>query len=166
MTKKETGAPANAKLLEQHAADAEQQVTRTRTTISDIIAELPKHDGNDVKQQTMRDELNTLHARLIKEYDLWIKLSKQVLDFDKAVSEQRRDGEKVSRIDVEEYFRQFMLSLDLAIESHAITIAQEACRAESPTEFLRATHEGWLACKQAQIDAAIRDGRLPEWANV
>lgn len=162
----ETGAPANAKKLEQHASEAEQQVVRTRTEIQDLLADLPKHDGSDEKQKKIRESIDSLYNRLGKEYDLWLDLSKQVVAYDKAVSETRRDGAKILQTDAEEFFQQYDLSLRLAIESYIISLSQDATRAESPEQFYQAHAGNLRSCVRAAIDGAIKDNKLPGWAKV
>lgn len=159
----ERGAANTAKRLEEHEAEAERLFSELTAKIPTLWSDYNAADGNDDKQKAIAHQIESIQKQADTQFKRWMDLSKQVREFYKSVAEEKRDGEKMLRSDVEEYWKQFMLSIDLAIQSHGITIAQEACRAESPAEFLRANEESWASCKRAQLDAAVRDGKLPSW---
>lgn len=161
----ETGAPANAKLLEKHAADAELEVNRVKEQLA-ALRELVQPNGEKEAQATLSAQISKLQSDLEGAYDLWFKLSKQVREYDKAVDTSRREGEKVPRSDVEEFFQQYDLSLRLAIESYIISLSQDATRAESPEQFYQAHAGNLRSCVRAAIDGAIKDGKLPGWTKV
>lgn len=162
----DTGAPANAKLLEQHASEAEREVVRIKGEITKLVERIPQLDGNDEALRRAQVELSTAKDGLTDAYELWFKLSKQVREYDKAVDTSRREGDKVPRADVEEFFQQFNLSIDLAIESYIISLSQDATRAEAPEQFYQMHADNLRSCKQAAIDRAIQDKKLPSWAKI
>lgn len=163
--KAETGAPANALLLEKHAADAELEIVRIKDQLS-ALRELVQPNGDTETQKSLGDQISKLQRDLEGAYDLWFKLSKQVREYDRAVDMSRREGEKIPRADVEEFFKQYDLSLTLALEGYIISLSQDACRVESPQEFYQAHADNLRACKTAQMEAAIRDSKLPKWAMI
>lgn len=166
MKQSNTGAPANALLLESHAADAEREVVRIKGDIAKLAERIPQLDGSDELQRKANQELLALREGLNEAYDLWFKLSKQVREYDKAVDTSRREGEKVPRADVEEFFQQFNISIDLAIESYIISLSQDATRAESPEAFYLMHADNLRSCKVAAIQRAIQDKKLPGWAQI
>jgi vacuolar-type H+-ATPase subunit I/STV1 len=160
----ETGAPANAKLLETHAADAERNVVRIKDEIEKQTGMLAQADGSDEQTRRIQNTLASLREHSNDAYELWFKLSKQVREYDKAVDTSRREGEKIPRADVEEFFRQFDLSIVLAIESYIISLSQDATRAESPEQFYQAHADNIRSCRVAAIEKAQQDNKLPKWA--
>lgn len=128
----ETGAPANARLLETHAADAEREVVRIKAEIERQTALLPQADGSDEQTRRITQQLSALREQLNEAYDLWFKLSKQVREYDKAVDASRREGEKISRADVEEYLTQVWRFQRIARQAFIVGICQDAilCRDE------------------------------------
>lgn len=163
---KSTGAPANAKLLESHAADAEAEVVKIKTERLRLQEAVAKLDGDPEKQKPFLAQLSDLPAQLEKAYELWFKLSKQVLDYDKKVDTARREGEMIPRDDAQEFFAQLILSYNLAIESYIISLSQDATRAESPEEFYQKHSENLRSCVTSAFDKAQKDEKLPKWAIV
>ncbi len=164
--KNEQGAANTAKRLESHEADAEAQIVRLKDEIARYQIEHDKLDGAEDRQGPIRSKLAALRSELNDAYDLWFRLSKQVREYDKSVSSERREGEKILRSEVEEFFQQYDLSLRLAIESYIIALSQDACRAESPDQFYQAHAGNLRSCVRAAIDSAVKDGKLPKWAMV
>ncbi len=160
---KSTGAPANALLLETHAADAEREVVRVKEQLA-ALRGLIQPNGNKEEQASLNDQISKLQRDLESSYDLWFKLSKQVREYDRSVSESRREGEVIPRDTVQEFFAQLILSYNLAIESYIISLAQDATRSESPEAFYQMHADNLRSCVTAALEKAEKDGKLPKWA--
>lgn len=161
--KSETGAPANAKLLERHAADAERDVVRIKDEIAILSAKIPQLNGSDEAQRKAQNELSSLRESLNDSYDLWFKLSKQVREYDRAVDSTRREGEKIPVSEAKEIFAQYELSIMTAIECYIISISQKAALCSSPDEFHIAHADAIRTTRETAIGLAKEDGVLPSW---
>lgn len=161
---KTTGAPANAALLESHASDAESEVVKIKAERTRLQALVAQFDGAPEKQKPYVEALADIPSQLEKAYDLWFKLSKQVLDYDKKVDLSRREGEMVPALEAKEFFAQFHLSITLAIESYIISLSQDATRAESPEQFYQAHADNLRSCMTSAVEKAQKDNKLPKWA--
>lgn len=166
MTKPDKGAPAAQGRLEAHEADAEREITRIKGEIAKLTERIPQLDGADKELTETQDKVTKLRTDLNEAYDLWFKLSKQVREYDRAVDTSRREGEKIPRADVEEFFQQYNISIDLAIESYIISLSQDATRAESPEAFYQMHADNLRSCKVAATQKAIQDKKLPAWAQI
>lgn len=166
MKQSDKGAPAAQGRLESHEADAEREIVRIKAEIARLTERIPQLDGSDEAQRKANNDLAILRTDLNDAYDLWFKLSKQVREYDRAVDISRREGEKIPRADVEEFFQQFNLSIDLALESYIISLSQDATRAESPEAFYLMHADNLRSCKTAAIQRAIQDDKLPKWAQI
>jgi DNA-binding protein H-NS len=163
--KQDKGAVSTADRLEHYEAEAEKEISALSEQIAALKALLkPNADIDDEEQLSLGLQIDKLRRERDDAFDRWLKLSKQVREYYKSVASEKREGEKLLRADVEEYFQQFSASLDLAIESYIISLSQDACRAESPAQFYQIHAENLRSCKAAQIESAVRDGKLPKWA--
>lgn len=161
-----TGAPDSAKRLEAAEAQAAAKRERLEEELDKLELELKQADGDTEREKEIDEKITRVVKSLLAQTKMWIELAKQVNSFYKTVDESKRDGEKILRADVEEFFSQFLLSIKLAIESYIISLSQDATRCESPQEFYQA-HDGALrSCMSAAIQQAISDGKLPNWAKV
>lgn len=158
------GAPANAAKLDQHAKDSEEEVMRVKAEIASLVASLPQLDGDPERTRHANDQIQARRKDLNDAYDLWFKLSKQALDHDQKVALDRREGEKIARSEAEEFFKQFRLSIKLAIEKYIISLSQDATRAESPEQFYQAHADNIRTAMTSEIENAQKDGKLPKWA--
>jgi len=159
------GAPAAAGRLEIHEAAAEQKVNAIGEQI-EALRELVQPNSPDEEKKALNAQILDLERQHLAAYKLWFELSKQVRDYYKTVDSSKREGEKIPRSDVEEFFQQFNISIDLAIESYIISLSQDATRAESPEAFYLMHADNLRSCKVAAIQRAIQDKKLPSWAQV
>lgn len=160
--KSEIGAPAALRRLEEHELKCAQEVDRLKAE-RDRLRAMQEPDGDEALRNHQNAIQNAI-SNLADAQDDWNSALKSLREFDKAVAPEKREGEKILRKDVEEFFRQYDLSLKLAIESYIISLSQEASRATSPQEFYQAHSDAIRSCRVTQIEAAIRDKRLPSWA--
>jgi hypothetical protein len=160
--KNDTGAPSTLKRLEAHEAGAEQQVIRIKDSLA-AMRDLLVPNADKETQETLKAQIDSLQRELEGAYDLWFKLSKQVREFDKSVKLERREGEKIGVTEAAEIFAQYDLSLELALESYIITIAQAAALCQSPEEFHKAHAETLRSTRLMAIEAAKREGVIPNW---
>lgn len=162
--KQETGAPAALRRLEEHELRCAREVDSLKVELARLRA-MQAPDGDDA----LRNHLNAIQfavSNLSEAQDDWNKALKSLREFDKAVAPEKREGEKLLRSDVEEFFRQFDLSIALAIESYIISLSQDATRAESPEQFYQAHADNIRSCRIAAIEKAQQDGKMPKWAIV
>lgn len=161
--RKDKGAPANALLLEAHAADAESEVMRIKGDIAKLVEKIPQLDGADELLRKANNELLALRENLNDAYELWFKLSRQVREYDKAVSEQRRDGEKILRTEVERLLTQSWRFQRIGREAFVIGIAQEAMHCIDEKDFYARYAELIRGCESDSIKAGIENDKFPKW---
>lgn len=160
---KSTGAPANAKLLESHAADAEAEVVKIKTERLRLQEAVAKLDGDPEKQKPFLAQLSDLPAQLEKAYELWFKLSKQVLDYDKKVDTARREGETILVTEAKEYYRQMYVGSILGVEAFILRFCQDAVGMDTPEAIYKAGAESIRQAHTASIEQAKREGVIPKW---
>lgn len=158
----ETGAPANAKLLEKHAADAELEVNRVKEQLA-ALRELVQPNGEKEAQATLSAQISKLQSDLEGAYDLWFKLSKQVREYDKAVSEQRRDGEKISRADVERMLTNAWRFQRIGRENFIVSISQEAIQCKDEMDFYAKFADSIRLCEETGLRQGIENEKFYEW---
>jgi hypothetical protein len=116
-------------------------------------------EGDDVSERA----LNRAHREYLEVLEIWHDASKKLLEFEKAVPEAKRDGEKIAVSEAKEYFRQYALSIDLAVEQLVIQISQAAALCESPEEFHKAYAENIRSAKSGAVESAVAENKLPGW---
>lgn len=156
----ETGAPAVLRRLEKDALELEQTIDNAKERLVALQLLSPNGEKADEKHKA---EI----ARVQNEYDSardeYIKVAKVLLPYDKGISSERKEGEKISVAEAREIFAQLVLSIDLSIEQVIISDAQSAALCDSPESFHAAHAENYRAAKAGALDAATRDGVLPKW---
>lgn len=153
----DTGAPAALKALQEHEHKFRLETEKAYEVWQETKGNLVDGDS----------ESERVYIRAHREYtevlEIWHDALKKLLAFEKAVPEAKRDGEKILVSDAVEYFRQYSLSISLAIEQYILQQAQSAALCDSPEDFVKAHGENIRAAKQGAIDAALNDGKLPNW---
>ncbi len=153
----EAGAPAALKAIESHEvrcrADMENSYAEWKT------AQSKRNEDDEVSERIA----NKAHRDYIDALEVWHEATKKLGEFDKRIAPERREGEKVGVEEVKEYFRQYQLSIDLALEAYIIHQSQAATLCNSPEEFHTAHAANLRAVKQGAIEAAIREGVLAKW---
>ncbi len=153
----EKGAPAALKAIEAHelqCRNEKDEAHKEWKEAQDLVAE-----GDDVSESKER----RLHFRYIEALEHWDDATKKLALFDKGVSAERREGEKIPVAECKEIFAQYELSLRLAMEAYIIKIAQDAALCESAEGFHLAHAEAIRACREGAIASARREGVLPGW---
>lgn len=154
-----TGAPAALEAIAAHELRC-----REAKDAAYLIWQKAKKDRNEDDDISMRTYNRTLrdYEESVEE---WIDLTKALLGYDSKVSPARREGEKVSVDEAREYFRQYWLSIELAIEAYIVQISQAAALCESPEAFHLAHAENIRSAKDGAIDACFRGDSpvLPKW---
>lgn len=162
--KQETGAPAALRRLEDHELRCAQECDKLKAE-RDRLRAMQEPEGDEA----MRNHQNAIQnavSNLADAQEDWNKALKSLREFDKAVSPEKREGEKIMRANVEEFMQQVYISIDLAMESYIISLSQDATRAESPEQFYQMHADNIRSCKVAAIEKAIQDKKLPSWAKV
>lgn len=160
---KSTGAPANALLLETHAADAEREVVRVKEEIVKLAEKLPQADGDAERTEDLNNQLQSRRKDLNDAYELWFKLSKQVREYDKSVSEQRREGETIARTAVEALLINAWRFQRIGRESFVIGMAQEAMHCADEQSFYAKYAELIRGCEIDSLKAGIENHKFPAW---
>lgn len=153
--KEEAGAPSVLRRLSADAREAEELMDVKK---AEIIALRAVKETAAVSRKIAQCEMELAGAK-----DEYIKLAKTLLPYDKGISLDRREGEKVAVADVREWFAQFLLSIDSAIENYIIANSQSAALADSPEVFHAAHAENLRAAKENALAAAVREKVLPKW---
>jgi hypothetical protein len=155
--KQDSGAPAALKAIEadellcrnrRDAAMKEWEEKDRKLVIGDEVSEA------DERRAWMRyQESREVHAETLK----------SLATFDKGVSKERREGEKITVEEAKEIFAQLDLCGTLSLEAYIAAQAQSAALCDSPEAFMVAHAENIRAARNGAIDAAKRDGALPAW---
>lgn len=163
-TEESVGAPAAAKRLEEREAAIWSRIERLEADLAQADNEFAKADGDDEKQKGISAKIALINKDLMDTQKSWLQLTKQVREFDASIDTSRREGEKISRTEAEEFFRQFRLSIKLSIEKYIISLSQDATRAESPEQFYQAHADNIRTAMLSEIENAHKDGKIPAWA--
>ena len=157
----EVGAPANAKLLEAHAADAERAVVKLKSDIEKMSLEFYSLDGAYEQQRQTKNDLAYLREQLTDAYELWFKLSKQVREYDKAIDQTRREGEKIPRGEVEFMLTQIWRFQRIAREAFIVGISQDAIMCKDEQDFYGKFAELIRGSESNGIRAGIENEKFP-----
>lgn len=159
----QSGAPINAVKLEKHAAIEEARITQLRSEIERVESDIPKHDGDEAKQKSLRDRLTQLEKQLNDSYQRYIALSKQVLDYDKKVDLSRREGETIPRSEVEKILVNTWRFQRIGRESFIVSIAQDAIRCKDEQDFYFKYAEAIRNCESNALLAGMEHEKFPAW---
>lgn len=158
------GAPSAAKRLEERELTLWSRIERLEADLQKEDAEFARFDGDTEGQKIIADKIALINKDLMDTQKSWLQLTKQVREFDASIDTSRREGEKIARSEAEEFFKQFHLSIKLAIEKYIISLSQDATRAESPEQFYQAHADNIRTAARSEIENAQKDGKLPKWA--
>ena len=156
-----TGAPAALRRLETEELKCYQSKEQLEAALSD----LPEPSLNATTEQHERwsAQKTRLESDLLFSFKRWDIARKALMEYDKSVAPEKREGEKILVSEAKEIFAQYQLSIDLAIEQTIIADAQSAALADSPEAFHVAHAANYRAAKEGAITAAKSDGVLPSW---
>ena len=158
----ERGAPSTLAFFEKQEAKARGEVIEAEKRLEKAIAEQirkpPEKDGEDFNAI-----VSACQAQLDYAEERHVRLAKAVLNFDKGVRPERREGEKMPVEEAREILAQLLLCVDLAVEQVIIADAQSAAMCDSPSDFHKAHAVNWRAAKDSAIESAKKDGVLPAW---
>jgi hypothetical protein len=158
----EMAAPAVLKRLQSSAAKFAEQEDDAEARLAELYMLSPNaKETQDNKSAIARAEAELFNAR-----DNFNKTAKALLNYDKGVATERKDGEKISVEEAREIFAKLMLTIDLALEQRIIADAQSAALCDSPEAFHRASADNWRAAKDGALAGAKADGVLPKWLTV
>jgi hypothetical protein len=155
----EMAAPAVLKRLQSSAAKFAEQEDDAEARLAELYMLSPNaKETQDNKSAIARAEAELFNAR-----DNFNKTAKALLNYDKGVATERKDGEKISVEEAREIWKQFVLCVNLAMEQHIIASSQTAALCDSPESFHISAAENWRSALTGIIDSAISDGTLPKW---
>ena len=158
----EMAAPAVLKRLQSSAAKFAEQEDDAEARLAELYMLSPNaKETQDNKSAIARAEAELFNAR-----DNFNKTAKALLNYDKGVATERKDGEKISVEEAREIFAQLMLTIDLALEQRIIADAQSAALCDSPEAFHKASADNWRAAKDGAVASAKADSVLPKWLTV
>lgn len=155
--KQDSGAPAALKAIE-----ADELLCRKQRDLAFKVwqeADEKNVLGDDVKEADER----RAWGRYLEAREVYAEAAKQLATFDKGVSKERREGEKITVEEAKEIFAQLILSYDLAFEKCILTDARDAALAKTEIEFHEAHARNWRSAKDGAIESAKGEGVLPKW---
>lgn len=159
--KQETGAPAALRRLETHELECSEQVERLSKERSRLAAiEWP--DGDEQIRQH-RQRINDNLSQLADAQDSWNKSLKALREFDKSVSVERREGEKVSVVEAREIYEQLMLCVVLGVEAFILKFCQDCVDLKSPEDVYKAGAESIRQAMKDRLSEAHREKVIPKW---
>lgn len=152
----------------QALARLEKEELQTYAAKEALEARLAELDEPSLNATTEQKELwattkTRIESDLLFSLRRWDISRKALLEFDRGVAPEKREGEKILVSEAKEIFAQYQLSIDLAIEQTIIADAQSAALADSPEAFHIAHAANYRAAKEGAITAAKNDGVLPNW---
>ena len=123
----------------------------------------PSPNATSEQREVWIAEKLQIESDLLFSLRRWDISRKALLEFDRGVAPEKREGEKILVSEAKEIFAQYQLSIDLAIEQTIIADAQSAALCDSPEAFHIAHAGNYHAAKEGAITAAKNDGALPSW---
>ena len=153
----DTGAPAALKAIAEHELRCRNEKDAAYAAWS--VAKSKLVEGDDVSERTA----NRAHREYIELLEIWHDASKKLLEFEKVVPEAKREGEKIAVSDAKEYFRQYELSISIAIETYIVQISQSAALCESAEKFHSLHSDAIRTSVKGAIESAVREGVIPAW---
>jgi len=150
-------APGVLKQLQEDAWEARERKAAALARVFEL-QQMPEN-GIEVDKVAMARAENDLATAK----DDWLKISKALLTYDRGVSSERKEGERVAVSEAREIFAQLILSITLAVEQVIIADAQSAALCDSPEAFYSAAADNYRAALDNALAAAKRDGVLPAW---
>lgn len=161
MSNKNTGAPAALARLEKE----ELQCYEKKEEIAALLNALeePPLNASEEQRELWATQKTRLESDLLFAFKRWDVARKALMEYDKSVAVEKREGEKIPIAEAKEIFAQLMLSINLALEQCAISSAQSAALCDSPEKFYKEHAENWRAAKDGAIASALGDGVIPKW---
>jgi hypothetical protein len=150
-----TGAPAVLRRLEANAAALEKRIDDATSRLDALLA----LGANGVDREAVALVQNDLSTAK----DEYFKTAKTLLDYDKNVKAERREGEKVLVAEVQEWIQQLVLSLRLAVEQALLSSAQAAALSEEAEGFAGEVGPIVRESFETALGTASREGALPAW---
>ncbi len=155
----ELAAPAVLRRLQMSAAKFAAQEDDAEARLAELYALSPNSkETTENKGAIARAEMDLATAR-----DNFNKTAKALLTYDKGIATERKDGEKISVEECKEFWKQYDLSLDLAVEQLAIADSQSAALCDDPASWYVTHAENYRAAKKGAVESAITEGVLPKW---
>jgi hypothetical protein len=158
----ERGAPAALRAVEDHELQCRNEKDAAWEKRHKAALELASSPDDELLTKTY----NVANSKYIAALPIWDEALKRLAMFDKGVKEERREGEKMDVQDAKEYFKQYNLTIDLALEAWMISVSQIAPLCKSPEGFYQQSANKLRDAKRGALDAALRDGALPKWIDL
>ena len=159
-----TGAPAALKRLETEELKCYQSKESLEAMLSTL--EEPSLNATTEQRELWATTKTRIESDLLFSFKRWDVARKALMEYDKSVAPEKREGEKILVSECKEIFAQYQLSIDLAIEQTIIADAQSAALCDSPEAFHIAHAGNYRAAKEGAITAAKNDGVLPAWLTI
>ena len=156
-----TGAPAALKRLETEELKCYQSKEALEASLSTL--EEPSLNATTEQRELWATTKTRIESDLLFAFKRWDVARKALMEYDKSVAPEKREGEKILVSEAKEIFAQVMLSLNLAVEQVAIADAQSAALCDSPEAFYKAHAENYRAAKTGALAAAVENGVVPKW---
>lgn len=155
----EMAAPAVLRHLQKDAAKFAREVEE----LEDRLAALRSLSPNAAEKEENKAQLNRVDLELSIARKNFRDTAKTLLDYDKNVVTERREGEKVSVSECREWFAQYRLTIHVARENYIISIAQASPKFTAPEDFVKAHAEIIRSTEETALASAVKEGALPDW---
>lgn len=157
------GAVHTAARLETHEAEAERIFSELTSKLPGLWEEYNAADGDGDRQKSLVQQIESVQKQSDVQFKRWMDLSGKVRDFYKSVAEEKRDGEKISRIDVERLLTNAWRFQRIGRESFIISIAQDAIHCRDEQDFHAKYAEAIRECEVNALRNGIEHDKFPEF---
>lgn len=152
-SKSETGAAAALRRWED-------QERRESLTVQKLETELTRL--RSLKQtDSVLQKIDSIERNLDGAKDQWAQTSKLLLSFERGVSPEKREGEKMLVSDIEKLLEAAWRADRIAYESFCLTISQDAIRCNNEQEFYGKYVQSIRDCRINALRAGIENQHFP-----
>lgn len=162
----DSGAPAALRALEaQELADRKAKDAAwlaLQQAYANKASKPAALDGADFDKEIAAADMQYASARAY-----WLSSIKQLLPYDKGISENKRDaGEKITRAECEKIFQMFAIYDRTASESFITSLCGNVLTCKTREEVYAKYAEEYRNCKRIALESALRENHLPAWVSL
>jgi hypothetical protein len=157
-----TGAPAALKRLETEELKCYQAKELFEARLSEL-AEPPLNAPEEMREAWKACKAG-LESDLLFAFKRWDVARKALMEYDKSVKAERREGEKVLVSEAREWLAQMQLTLALGVEQALLSASQAAALCNEAETFAGEIGPIVREAMATSLRAATREGAVPAWA--
>lgn len=156
--KGEQGAPAALRAIEEHEVRCREEKEIARDLWK--AAQTALDEGDEVSLRTeSRCRQDYLHA-----LEIWDDATKKLALFDKTVTPEKREGERIPKAEAESFLTASTRGLRIALEQGLVSISQDAMQCATPEVFYTMAASQIRGAFTESMNTAVRESKLPSWA--